>query len=76
MVVHPAAGHAVGTLVNAALSHAPEMEGISGEHRPGIVHRLDKDTSGLILIAKNDRAQRCWWNNSKNEKFTRCIWHW
>jgi len=58
MVVHPAAGHAVGTLVNAALSHAPEMEGISGEHRPGIVHRLDKDTSGLILIAKNDRAQR------------------
>lgn len=56
MVVHPAAGHADGTLVNAALAHAPEMEGISGEQRPGIVHRLDKDTSGLILIAKNDFA--------------------
>jgi 23S rRNA pseudouridine1911/1915/1917 synthase len=58
MVVHPAAGHSSGTLVNAALAHAPEMEGISGEHRPGVVHRLDKDTSGLILMAKNDRAQR------------------
>ena len=58
MVVHPAAGHASGTLVNAALAHAPEMEGIGGEHRPGVVHRLDKDTSGLILMAKNDRAQR------------------
>jgi 23S rRNA pseudouridine1911/1915/1917 synthase len=54
MVVHPAAGHAFGTLVQAAMAHAPEMEGISGEQRPGIVHRLDKDTSGLILIAKND----------------------
>lgn len=58
MVVHPAAGHATGTLVHAALAHAPELEGIGGEHRPGIVHRLDKDTSGLILIAKNDRAHR------------------
>lgn len=56
MVVHPAAGHASGTLVHAALAHAPEMEGISGELRPGVVHRLDKDTSGLILLAKNDRA--------------------
>jgi 23S rRNA pseudouridine1911/1915/1917 synthase len=56
MVVHPAAGHETGTLVHAALAHAPEMEGISGEHRPGIVHRLDKDTSGLIVLAKNDRA--------------------
>ncbi len=58
MVVHPAAGHGSGTLVNAALAHAPEMEGIGGEHRPGVVHRLDKDTSGLILMAKNDQAQR------------------
>jgi 23S rRNA pseudouridine1911/1915/1917 synthase len=58
MVVHPAAGHATGTLVHAALAHAPELEGIGGERRPGIVHRLDKDTSGLILIAKNDRAHR------------------
>ncbi|MCB9135017.1 MAG: RluA family pseudouridine synthase [Anaerolineales bacterium] len=58
MVVHPAAGHGSGTLVNAALAHAPEMEGIGGEHRPGVVHRLDKNTSGLILMAKNDLAQR------------------
>lgn len=56
MVVHPAAGHATGTLVHAALAHAPEMEGIGGEQRPGVVHRLDKDTSGLILLAKNDLA--------------------
>jgi 23S rRNA pseudouridine1911/1915/1917 synthase len=58
MVVHPAAGHATGTLVHAALAHAPEMEGIGGELRPGVVHRLDKETSGLILMAKNDRAHR------------------
>ena len=56
MVVHPAAGHDTGTLVHAALAHAPEMEGISGEQRPGVVHRLDKETSGLILLAKNDHA--------------------
>jgi 23S rRNA pseudouridine1911/1915/1917 synthase len=56
MVVHPAAGHTSGTLVNAALAHMPDLEGIGGEQRPGIVHRLDKDTSGLILIAKNERA--------------------
>lgn len=58
MVVHPAAGHDHGTLVHAALAHAPEMEGIGGEHRPGVVHRLDKDTSGIIIMAKNDLAQR------------------
>lgn len=58
MVVHPSAGHDSGTLVHAALAHAPEMEGIGGELRPGIVHRLDKDTSGLILLAKNDQALR------------------
>jgi len=58
MVVHPAAGHVSGTLVHAALAHAPEMEGIGGEKRPGVVHRLDKDTSGVILLAKNDRAHR------------------
>ncbi len=58
MVVHPAAGHFSGTLVHAALAHAPELEGIGGEQRPGIVHRLDKDTSGLIIIAKNERAHR------------------
>ncbi len=58
MVVHPAAGHNTGTLVHAALAHAPQMEGIGGEKRPGVVHRLDRDTSGLILLAKNDQAHR------------------
>ena len=58
MVVHPAAGHSSGTLVHAALAHAPDMAGIGGERRPGVVHRLDKDTSGLILLAKNDQAHR------------------
>jgi 23S rRNA pseudouridine1911/1915/1917 synthase len=58
MVVHPAAGHSSGTLVHAALAHAPEMDGIGGEVRPGVVHRLDKNTSGLILLAKNDAAHR------------------
>ena len=58
MVVHPAAGHGTGTLVHAVLGYAPSMLGIGGEERPGVVHRLDKDTSGLILLAKNDRAHR------------------
>jgi 23S rRNA pseudouridine1911/1915/1917 synthase len=56
MVVHPSAGHQSGTLVNAILAHSPDIEGIGGEKRPGVVHRLDKDTSGVILIAKNDRT--------------------
>jgi len=58
MVVHPGAGHASGTLVNAVLHHCPDLEGVGGEKRPGIVHRLDKDTSGVILVAKNDRSHR------------------
>ncbi len=58
MVVHPSAGHETGTLVHAVLGHAPGIEGIGGEERPGIVHRLDKETSGLILVAKNERAHR------------------
>ncbi|MCX6079141.1 MAG: RluA family pseudouridine synthase [Chloroflexi bacterium] len=58
MVVHPAAGHASGTLVNAVLGYEPDIEGIGGEERPGVVHRLDKDTSGLIILAKNERAHR------------------
>jgi 23S rRNA pseudouridine1911/1915/1917 synthase len=58
MVVHPAAGHSSGTLVNAVLGYDPEIEGIGGEERPGVVHRLDKETSGLILLAKNERAHR------------------
>jgi 23S rRNA pseudouridine1911/1915/1917 synthase len=56
IVVHPSVGHLNGTLVNAALGHDPDMEGVGGEERPGVVHRLDKDTSGLILLAKNDVA--------------------
>ena len=56
MVVHPAAGNEEGTLVNALLHHLDGLSGIGGEMRPGIVHRLDKDTSGLLVVAKNDRA--------------------
>ena len=56
MVVHPAAGHASGTLVNALLHHVDDLSGIGGEKRPGIVHRLDKGTSGLMVVAKHDKA--------------------
>lgn len=56
MVVHPACGHTSGTLVHAIMAHCKDLSGIGGVERPGIVHRLDKDTSGLILIAKNDLA--------------------
>jgi len=56
MVVHPAAGNERGTLVNALLKHLDNLSGIGGEIRPGIVHRIDKDTSGLLLVAKNDFA--------------------
>lgn len=58
MVAHPAAGHASGTLVNAALAHDPDLEGVGDEQRPGLVHRLDKDTSGLIVLAKTNKAQQ------------------
>lgn len=56
MVVHPAHGNYSGTLVNALLYHTKELSGINGDIRPGIVHRLDKDTSGIIVVAKNDAA--------------------
>jgi len=56
MVVHPAAGHASGTLVNALLHHVDDLSGIGGEKRPGIVHRLDRGTSGLMVAAKHDTA--------------------
>jgi len=56
MVVHPAAGRISDTLVNALLHHCPNLEGIGGERRPGIVHRLDKDTSGVMIVAKNAMA--------------------
>ncbi len=56
MVVHPAAGHASGTMVNALMYHIKDLSGINGTIRPGIVHRIDKDTSGLLMVAKNDQA--------------------
>jgi len=56
MVVHPSAGHQSGTLVNALLYHCNDLSGINGVERPGIVHRIDKDTSGLLVVAKSDKA--------------------
>ncbi|MBU0485020.1 MAG: RluA family pseudouridine synthase [Proteobacteria bacterium] len=56
LVVHPACGHQSGTLVHGLLFHCDDLAGINGEQRPGIVHRLDKDTSGVMVVAKNDRA--------------------
>ena len=58
MVVHPGAGHAGGTIVNALLHHVKDLSGIGGEARPGIVHRLDRGTSGLMVVAKHDRAHQ------------------
>jgi len=70
LVVHPAAGHADRTLVNALMFHVKDLSGIGGELRPGIVHRLDKDTSGVMVIAKNDavhRAITAAWRDVKKE---------
>ena len=58
MVVHPSIGHTTGTLVHALLHHCKDLSGLNGEKRPGIVHRLDKDTSGLMVVAKHDVAHR------------------
>ena len=58
LVVHPAPGHPSGTLVNALLAHCSDLAGIGGVERPGIVHRLDKDTSGLMVVAKNEHAHQ------------------
>ena len=58
MVVHPAAGNYQGTLVNALMHYCGTLSGINGELRPGIVHRLDKDTTGILVVAKHDRAHR------------------
>ena len=71
LVVHPAAGHADRTLVNALLFHVRDLSGVGGELRPGIVHRLDKDTSGVMVIAKNDVAHRkltAAWNTERVRK--------
>ena len=56
IVVHPAPGHYTGTIVNALLHHCPNLSGIGGVARPGIVHRLDQDTSGLLAVAKSQKA--------------------
>lgn len=71
MTVHPAPGHPDGTLVNAVLAHCPDLQGIGGTVRPGIVHRLDKDTSGLMVVAKNDRAHRALSDRLKARAFTK-----
>lgn len=68
MVVHPSAGHDSGTLVHAALAHTKDIKGVGGVQRPGIVHRLDKDTSGLILLAKNDHAHQWLQNQFSSRK--------
>src|SRR5215470_10939577 len=71
LVVHPAPGHASGTLVNALLFHCQTLSGVGGEERPGIVHRLDKDTSGLLLVAKHDRSHRHLSAQLKNRQLQR-----
>lgn len=71
MVVHPAAGNYSGTLVNALLHHCRDLSGINGVLRPGIVHRLDKDTSGLIMAAKNDQAHSGLAGQLKNRQVKR-----
>lgn len=72
MVVHPAAGHYSGTLVNALMYHCGDsLSGINGEIRPGIVHRIDKDTSGLLMVAKNDKAHLKLSEQIKEHSFTR-----
>ncbi|MGT2887451.1 RluA family pseudouridine synthase [Streptococcus didelphis] len=71
MVVHPSVGHQSGTLVNALLFHIKDLSSINGAIRPGIVHRIDKDTSGLLMIAKNDKAHRILSAELKDKKSLR-----
>ncbi|MDT2170349.1 RluA family pseudouridine synthase [Paenibacillus larvae] len=71
MVVHPAPGHSSGTLVNALMYHCKDLSGINGEMRPGIVHRIDKDTSGLIMAAKHDKAHASLADQLKEHSVTR-----
>lgn len=72
MVVHPAHGNYTGTIVNALLSHCDNLSGINGVMRPGIVHRIDKDTSGVIVIAKNNEAHVSLSEQLKEHSITRC----
>ncbi len=74
MVVHPSVGHTSGTLVNALLYHVKDLSGINGVLRPGIVHRIDKDTSGLLMIAKNDEAHTKLAEELKSKKSLRKYW--
>ena len=74
MVVHPSAGHTSGTLVNALMYHIKDLSGINGVLRPGIVHRIDKDTSGLLMIAKNDQAHLVLADELKEKKSFRKYW--
>ena len=71
MVVHPAPGHMGGTLVNGLMYHCKDLSGINGVLRPGIVHRIDKDTSGLLMVAKNDTAHESLVNQLVNKTVTR-----
>jgi len=71
LVVHPAAGHASGTLVNALLARCPDLAGIGGEIRPGIVHRLDRDTTGVMVVAKNETAMRSLVNQFRHRQVTK-----
>ncbi|MEB2298203.1 RluA family pseudouridine synthase [Lysinibacillus xylanilyticus] len=71
MVVHPAPGHMSGTLVNGLMYHCKDLSGINGVMRPGIVHRIDKDTSGLLMVAKNDAAHESLVNQLVNKTVTR-----
>ena len=71
MVVHPAPGHASGTLVNGLMYHCKDLSGINGVARPGIVHRIDKDTSGLLMVAKNDVAHEGLVNQLVDKSVTR-----
>lgn len=71
MVVHPAPGNYTGTLVNALLYHCKDLSGINGVNRPGIVHRIDKDTSGVLVVAKNDRAHKFLAEQLKEHTMTR-----
>ena len=71
MVVHPAPGHTSGTLVNGLMHHCKDLSGINGVARPGIVHRIDKDTSGLLMVAKNDVAHEGLVNQLVDKSVTR-----
>ena len=72
MVVHPAAGHFHGTLVNALLYHCTDLAGIGGDLRPGIVHRIDKDTAGVIVVTKNDQSHQHLAAQFKDHSIKRC----